>query len=234
MREYLENISHEALSDYQNLIRDYVRGRFGLYALYDGDSLYYVGLASELNHRLKRHLSDKHGRKWDRFSIYLTISDGHLKELESLFLRIGKPLGNSQKGKFANAKNLNREFDRDIGLWQRSVRDRLMGRNRKAKRRSTANARKQLRKRDSDQKSKAVRLPPLSGLLRRGRLRATYKAVTYTANVRSSGRIRYKGKLYNSPSEAAEAICGRAVNGWYFWRFQSRPGQWERLQSLRK
>jgi hypothetical protein len=36
----LENISHEALSKYQDVIRSYVRGRQGIYALYRKDQLY--------------------------------------------------------------------------------------------------------------------------------------------------------------------------------------------------
>ena len=32
--QHLENISHEALSKYQDVIRSYVRGRQGIYALY--------------------------------------------------------------------------------------------------------------------------------------------------------------------------------------------------------
>jgi hypothetical protein len=31
--QHLENISHEALSKYQHVIRSYVRGRQGIYAL---------------------------------------------------------------------------------------------------------------------------------------------------------------------------------------------------------
>jgi len=30
--------------------------------------LYYVGIASQLGRRLRRHLSDKHKNEWDRFS----------------------------------------------------------------------------------------------------------------------------------------------------------------------
>ena len=39
--QHLENISHEALSKYQDVIRSYVRGRQGIYVLYRKDQLYY-------------------------------------------------------------------------------------------------------------------------------------------------------------------------------------------------
>jgi hypothetical protein len=95
--QYLEGISGSALDKYQKVIREYVKRRHGIYALYRRDRLYYVGLASNLKNRLNHHLKDKHKGRWDRFSVYLTIGDTHLKELESLVLRIVQPKGNSQR-----------------------------------------------------------------------------------------------------------------------------------------
>src|SRR5882762_7202956 len=100
--QQLENISREALEKYQTIIRNYTRKRNGVYALYKGDKLYYVGLAIDLRRRLKQHLKDKHVDSWDRFSIYITIGDHHIKEMESLLLRITRPAVNSQIGKFAS------------------------------------------------------------------------------------------------------------------------------------
>jgi hypothetical protein len=40
----------------------------GIYVLYGNYGLYYVGIAAELGRRLRRHLSDKHAKEWDRFS----------------------------------------------------------------------------------------------------------------------------------------------------------------------
>jgi hypothetical protein len=112
--QYLENISGTALEEYQRVIRDYVRRGSGVYALYRRDRLYYVGLASNLRNRLNHHLRDKHRGNWDRFSVYLTIGDSHLKELESLVLRIVRPTGNSQAGKFFDAENLRKVLARDM------------------------------------------------------------------------------------------------------------------------
>jgi GIY-YIG catalytic domain len=53
----LENVSREVLKKHQEIIRDYVRGWHGVYAIYKGDRLYYVGLASNLKGRLGSHLS---------------------------------------------------------------------------------------------------------------------------------------------------------------------------------
>lgn len=92
--QQLENISREALGKYQDIIRQYVRRRHGIYTLYRRGKLHYVGLASNLRSRLGHHLRDRHQDSWDRFSVYLTIGDTHLKELEALILRMirGHPL----------------------------------------------------------------------------------------------------------------------------------------------
>jgi len=50
--QHLENISRKALEEHQAIIRAYVRGRQGVYALYRRGKLYYVGLATNLRNRL--------------------------------------------------------------------------------------------------------------------------------------------------------------------------------------
>src|SRR2546430_17519267 len=81
--EHLENVSRAALEKYQDIVRHHVRRRQGVYALYRRGKLYYVGLASNLRSRLHMHLRDRHCDSWDRFSVYLTKSDTHLRELGS-------------------------------------------------------------------------------------------------------------------------------------------------------
>lgn len=104
--QHLENISRTALEKYQGILKEYVKGRHGVYALYSKDHLYYVGLASNLRNRLKAHLKDRHAQTWDSFSVYLTINDSHLHELETLILKIASPKGNRVSGNFIKAQNL--------------------------------------------------------------------------------------------------------------------------------
>lgn len=107
--QQLENISRAALEKYQDIIRQHVRRRHGVYALYRRGKLHYVGLASNLRSRLGHHLRDRHQDSWGRFSVFLTIGDTHLKELEALILRIVKPTGNKVKGKFAKCEDIRRK-----------------------------------------------------------------------------------------------------------------------------
>ncbi len=222
--QHLENISRHALEQYLDIIRAYVRHRQGVYALYRRGKLYYVGLASNLRSRLAHHLKDRHGDSWDRFSVYLTIGDSHLRELESLILRIVKPPGNRVKGKFAKSEDIRRRFGRDIRTRMNRELSDLLGKKcfvepRKPKAKETDGRKPIL--------AKYVNKPT--------KLRARFKGKTVTARVRQSGIITSGGKTFTSPSLAAAFACGRRTcNGWAFWQYERAPGDWVPLASLRK
>ena len=78
----------------------------GIYALYDDWGLYYVGLTtSSLRSRIRKHLRDKHKKKWKRFSWFRT-STKYAKDLETAIIHITGVKGNKAKGKFKkNEKN---------------------------------------------------------------------------------------------------------------------------------
>lgn len=222
--QHLEHISRQALEKYQHVIRQYVRNRHGVYALYRRSKLYYVGLASNLRTRLGHHLKDRHADSWDRFSVYLTIGDSHLRELESLLLRIVKPKGNKQKGKLAKSEDLRRRFARDAKRsWQLEMQD-LFG---------LSAPRSAIPKPAS---ATTGRTPILAAHIRAPmKLRARCKGQMLHATVRRDGTVRYDGKLYTSPSLAgAAARKYRTCNGWTFWQYERAPGDWVLLDELRK
>src|SRR6266513_1465769 len=169
--QYLESISSEAFEKHADVIRQFVRGRNGVYALYRKGKLYYSGLASDLRGRLRWHLRDRHANKWDTFSVYLTIGDQHLRELESLILHVAQPPGNRQLGKFSGAQNLVRNFGRQIAKKQRIERDRILGRE-------------------------SVSQEKQESLGRSRKIRGKYKGTFIKALLRSDKRVRMKGKLY--------------------------------------
>lgn len=221
--QHMENVSRKALEAYQDVIRSYVRRRQGVYALYRKNKLYYVGLASNLRSRLHHHLRDHHGQSWDRFSVYLTIGDSHLRELESLVLRIVRPKGNKQRGKFAKSVDIRRQFKRDIRVRHRMELEMLLGRfpTRTVAARVARKARGPV--------------PTLAKYATRPNvLRAFFKGKVMKARVRRDGTIRFNGEVFQSPSLAGAAAIGRACNGWTFWRYQRAPGDWVRLDSLRR
>src|SRR5688572_20606912 len=213
--QQMENVSSLVLEEYQDIIRGMIRGRNGVYALYKGEKLYYVGLATNLRGRLKQHLKDRHRALWDRFSVYLTIGDHHIKEMESLLLRIARPAGNRQIGKFVKCENLDRRFKREVRALHREQLTILFGRKPK-----------KVSGRGSAPDSPV--LAPYVGDIRRNRLRGRTKGKFIRARVRSDGSITVRGsrgKKFNSPSLAAIHALKRNANGWQFWQYERSPGE---------
>ena len=220
--QHLENISRGALEEYQDIIRQYVRGRQGVYALYRRGKLYYVGLATNLRNRLKHHLRDRHAGSWDHFSFYITVGDHHLRELEALILRTVKPAGNKQKGKFAKSEDLRPRFRKDMKQNFDNEIDGMFSEFRPARRKL------------SPRKKEGPASPLAKYVSRPFRIRAHYKGQVLKAQVRRDGTIRFDGKIYNSPSHAGAAACKRrSCNGWYLWTYERAPGDWVRLRVLR-
>ena len=221
--QHLENISREALEKYQNIIRRYVRRRQGVYALYRRGKLHYVGLASNLRSRLSHHLRDRHSNSWDRFSVYLTIGDSHLKELESLILRIVKPPANKQMGKFISSQDIRRMFAKDVRARQRDELTSLLGRG-------------MLNEEEEQEVGTSKKQPVLAKYISGPiKLRAKFKGKLIKATARKDGLIRYGGKTYTSASLAAAKACKRRTcNGWSFWTYERAPGDWVSLNELRR
>ena len=177
--QHLENISRDALERHQDIIRNYVRGRQGVYALYRGDRLYYVGLAKNLRMRLATHMRNRHGQSWDRFSVYLTIGDRTLRELEALLLRIVKPKGNNQKGKFAKSEDLKRRLGHDVRVHYQNEMRSLLGRPQKV-------GKSKLKPIPKGKIGRTVKA--LGG--RALRLRRVYKGTLYKARIRKDGKVQ--------------------------------------------
>lgn len=206
--QHLEDISREALEKHQKIIKQYVRRRNGVYALYKKRKLYYVGLAKNLRSRLKSHLHDRHGNSWDRFSVYLTIGEQHLRELESLILRIVQPKGNKQKGKFPKSEDIRRRFSRDVKERLNYEMALMFGKEVK----------------QSKKRSK----------FKRTRLKGWYKGKEYPALLLKGGKVKYRKRIYKTPSAAASKVLKGAANGWIFWKYQRAPGDWVTADHLRK
>ncbi len=221
---YLERIASKAFEGFPKQVTELIGKKHGIYALYKGDRLYYVGLATNLRNRIKHHLKDRHAGKWDRFSLYLVRKTDHIKELESLLLRIAGPKGNLTGGKLKRAENLKTTLKQKIKQEQGRQIDKLMGTKSKTSSKS--------RKKSSAKEKSQPSLAPY--VKKRMKIRREYKGKLYVASVRSNGTINYKGNVYNSPSMAGKAITKRSTAGWHFWRYKNKKGEWVRLNELRK
>jgi Restriction Enzyme Adenine Methylase Associated len=222
VREHLEKISWEVLETYPEVVNGLIRRRFGVYALYKGSRLYYVGLATNLMGRLKQHLKDRHKGLWDHFSVYLTIHNEHIKELESLLLRIVEPPGNAVGGRLVASQNLFSTLNQQIVESDADNRASLLG-GYVAQRRQRAKAKKA--------KGKGA----LKGLVpRRLLLKAWKDDYEYSASLRKDGTIQYNGEVFDTPNAAARAALGKPAGGWNFWHFKNEDKEWVPLLTFKK
>lgn len=221
--QHLEDISWKVLDEYPQIIRNMIKGKWGVYALYKRNRLYYVGLANNLMGRLKTHLRDRHHNAWDRFSVYLTIKSSHIKELESLLIRVVSPPGNRIVGKFIKSQTLNSTLNQLMKDFDANRRAGLIGG-------SVA------RRRQKSIAKKAGGTKSLAGIFsKRVKLKGFYKGETFFATLRKDGKISYKNKLYESPTRVAKIVTGRkTISGWSFWRFKNDKNKWVKLRSLKK
>lgn len=192
IHQHMERVSGRLLAEYPEVVRNFIGKNFGIYALYRRNKLYYVGLATGLSSRLKAHLRDKHKQKWDQFSIYLTIRDQHIKELEALLLQIVKPPGNSVGGRPKGSINILPLVMRAIRQRQNSELSSLFS----TWKRGTQLAHPKEKSRPEQE--------ILKRLFPRGiELRAVHKGTRLSARVRADGTVRFNRSSFSSLSAAA-------------------------------
>jgi len=226
---YLEKVSSAIFDKYRKVITNMTMGEQGLYALYRKDKLHYVGLASNLRNRIPHHLKDRLKGTWTHFSLYIIRHPDHIKELESLLLRIAYPAGNNIKGKLKRSANFlpilkKKTKEAAIEEWQ-SIFKGFQQAKKNHKHSCT-----QKRKLDGQTGR------PCKGLFDKGKtLYAHYKDAKYKAHLYRSGSIKFNGKLYDSPSMAGCAVTGgKTMNGWTFWKVKNGQGEMVKLSEFRK
>lgn len=228
VREYIEKMSGDILEDrYRLQLAELIRGHAGLYALYRDDALYYVGLATDLMRRIRQHQRDHHAGKWNWFSVYLTSGDEHLKPLESLLLRVFRPVGNTQTGRLVGAS----DGKRALNAAMRKVDD--AKRNASWYESPSPRGRARPKKPDAVGRGAASIAASRNLLGQAMKLQAHYKRQTYRAVLNKDGSVRYAGTRHPSLSASASAITGRATNGWLFWRYRDADGEWQPIAGLR-
>jgi len=219
----LEKISKDVFKRYYPLITQLVSDSPGIYALYDGDELYYVGKSTELRKRVRHHLRDRHLASWTHFSLYLVRREEHIHEMESLLVRIANPKGNRVVPRGKSRGALVKALKRLIRQRQKDELSALLGSKPKWTRSRT--------------KKHGNHPDSLVGLVsKRSTLFRQYKGRDYTAKLSPKGTIVFKGKTYKSPTGAAKAVIGanRAVSGWVFWHIKDADGNWVRLEDYKE
>lgn len=63
--------------------------------------------------------------------------------------------------------------------------------------------------------------------------RATYKRRELRAIVTKDGEVQLRGRVFATPSAAAEPVRRRPRSAWRSWRYDAELGTWVRLAGLR-
>lgn len=207
---YIENLRREVLEEYLREVKNHAKDKHGIYALYNGNKIYYVGLARSLSVRLKQHLQDRHEGHWDTFSLYITSDKTFLRELESLILRIFRPKGNKANGRLKSAYDLKGDLLRELDEKYKTERDFLLGY--KTSKRPAVKLEK-LKEGQTDLVAYGLVSMVIYG---------SYKGKKYKARIDKNGWVILNGKKYPSLSSAGVAVRkhGSTVNGWDFWKIK--------------
>ena len=211
---------------YKDLVKEKLKNKFGVYALYDKKGrLYYVGIAQHnIAGRIKQHLKNKHEGKWQFFSVYFTKKQSVIKILEDAFISMVLPKGNIQK-----PTKINKGNKQIINEMKRIDKKQRMPMSSSRGKRKKSHAKRSKKKNRSSLKNYFEKSRPLM---------KSYKGKTYKAILLKSGKIKYKNKKYNTPSAAAKVIVSkRAPNsgfsGWNFWSVKTLRGNWIKLRDLK-
>lgn len=213
--ERLENISKSLFKKYFDLITELIGTSPGIYALYDGGELYYVGKSTNLKKRVRSHLRDRHLANWTHFSLFLIKKEEYINEIESLLVRIANPKGNRVKPKGKAGTSMLKKLKIMVKEKQGEEFDKMFG----------DSTRKKLNTHISNKKQD---LKTLIG--RKATLFKTYKGREYKAVLYKNGAIKFNGIMYKTPTAAAKAVTRRkAISGWDFWYIRNKNGDWIRL-----
>lgn len=100
VKGYLEKKDRKGFEFLLPRYKEVIGDSSGIYALYKGKRLYYVGIAKNLLSRVYWHTKDKHRHRWDRVSFFVIDKQRYTKDIETVILRIAEPRGNGTRGKF--------------------------------------------------------------------------------------------------------------------------------------
>jgi predicted GIY-YIG superfamily endonuclease len=114
LKGVLEGVPAESFEVIADAIQEIMHGKSGVYALYNDDDLYYVGLARSLRGRIQWHRKDRHAGKWNKFSIFIVEQVRYLKDIETMILHVARPQANKTKGRIPEHWALKKIIERTV------------------------------------------------------------------------------------------------------------------------
>lgn len=108
---------------FREKLTELLKGYAGIYALYRKNSLYYVGLTTNLFGRVRHHLRDRHKGKWDHFVIARIKKVNYLKDIETLLTHLMDLPGNRVKGHVPKDGDINRILRQILSVHTKEIRE---------------------------------------------------------------------------------------------------------------
>ena len=120
-----KRLSSEILDNpiFQKKLKEIMKGYAGIYALYQKNKLYYVGLTRNLFGRISWHLKDRHAGRWNQFIIFRIRRVNYLKDIETLLTHLVDTKGNRAKGKVPPDADISRVLRDILSLHKREIRE---------------------------------------------------------------------------------------------------------------
>ncbi|MBP5296354.1 MAG: GIY-YIG nuclease family protein [Bacteriovoracaceae bacterium] len=225
--ETFQKISTDIFNKYPDQIVEIANGQPGVYALYKGDHLYYVGKAIDLRRRLEQHLKDQHQGRWNNFSLFITKKKEYISIIETILINVANPPGN--KSRFANkVRHGQRKLYRMI---QRQHKLDMATMFKKEERLSRATSRK------SSHFTAGHKRPPFQafkGYFNSPRpLKAEWQGTTYHATLFPDGHFEMDGNSYKTLRPINKLIKMHHVDTWRRWAVQDENGTWITFHDLK-
>ena len=121
----LDGIKRESFDVIRTELKNLLKRRAGVYALYRNDKLVRVGLGTNIYWRLKGHAKSKK-LVWNTASLFIIGQKNlrYLRDLETAIVRIAKPEYNDQKGRVRDEHYLERLLRKSVRLKRKKLHDR--------------------------------------------------------------------------------------------------------------
>ena len=117
----LENIPKRVFDSLAESIEKTMKGKSGIYALYKKERLVYVGKATSVRGRVKKHTRDRHMKNWDNFSVYLVEDEKLIHDIETIVTRIANPPESKVRGRIPRMGDLKKILLQEAKQQERDI-----------------------------------------------------------------------------------------------------------------
>ncbi len=125
----LDNIKRTSFVIIRKELRSVLRKYSGIYALYKGSKLVYVGKADNLYGRLQDHVRSKR-KDWDTARLFTVNEKGYLRDLETVVNRIARPKYSIQRGRVKEEHTLQRVLRKRVKEYENKLKKRTSEKSR--------------------------------------------------------------------------------------------------------